>query len=84
MPSDARTHANPRHAGLLSIKHVTPDGPASQTSEIQKGDYLVAIDGLTTLGMPMHQVSLCYARRASANAKKITILHAVLYVCVCV
>jgi C-terminal processing protease CtpA/Prc len=44
-------------AGLLSIKHVTPDGPASHMSEVQKGDFLVAIDGLTTLGMPMHQVS---------------------------
>jgi|688.fasta_scaffold2629826_2 C-terminal processing protease CtpA/Prc len=82
MPSDARTHTCPRHAGLLSIKHVTPDGPASQTSEVQKGDFLVAIDGLTTLGMPMHQVSLCYTRRASANAKTYTLLHAVLCVCV--
>ena len=43
-------------AGLLSIKHVTPDGPASHMSEVQRGDFLVAIDGLTTLGMPMHQV----------------------------
>lgn len=42
--------------GLLTIKHVTPDGPASHVSEVQTGDFLVAIDGLTTLGMPMHQV----------------------------
>ena len=34
------------------------DGPASQISEVQQGDFLVAIDGLTTLGMPMHQVAL--------------------------
>ena len=42
--------------GLLTIKHVTPEGPASHMSEVQRGDFLVAIDGLTTLGMPMHQV----------------------------
>jgi len=38
---------------------VTADGPASHMSEVQTGDFLVAIDGLTTLGMPMHQVHPC-------------------------
>ena len=53
--------------GLLTIKHVTPDGPASRMSEVQVGDFLVAIDGLTTLGMPMHQVrNMIVGRRGTS------------------
>ncbi|EKX38918.1 hypothetical protein GUITHDRAFT_115021 [Guillardia theta CCMP2712] len=41
--------------GLLTIKQISPDGPASRTAELHAGDFLVAINGHTTLGMPMQQ-----------------------------
>eukprot|EP00960_Hanusia_phi_P059725 764271-Hanusia_phi.AAC.2 len=53
--------------GLLTIKQISPDGPASRTAELQPGDFLVAIDGRTTLGMPMQQVrSLIVGRRGTS------------------
>lgn len=42
--------------GLVSVKHVAPDGPAAELTDIQPGDYLVAIDGVSTESMPRKQV----------------------------